>query len=354
MLCALPTVSFDRGAATSIGDWCGTEAVAAVHAPQANGDQARRLFMLEGLVPPTTVSALLEAARDGMRFEAELDTVDASATHLALIIKDGEAVDGRLATLLEPLIKERVLPYVRERYGCASCMVADALVRRYLPDERQSLSRHFDVSAFATAIMPLNPGEYRGGLYVQGAPSVDSRKFVEFGAGDMLFHQFDVMHGVQVDAGERYSLVMWFTDSEASMAAGHAPWVLEAAEHGNSDAQFVLAGFYYRGEFGVARDLGEAARWFKQSASAGHPLAQEWMATLHAYGEGVPLDYAKAAEYWRAAAEQEHASSQASLAYAYQCGIVSSARSEPRTCLIYSTGGIATECTAIHSVHCCP
>ena len=41
-------------------------------------------------------------------------------------------------------------------------------MRRYSPDARASLSTHYDVSACATAIVPLVPADqYGGGLYVQ-------------------------------------------------------------------------------------------------------------------------------------------------------------------------------------------
>ena len=137
----------------------------------------------------------------------------------------------------------------------------------------------------------------------------------------MVTHQFDVMHGVQVDGGERYSLVIWFSESEAARAAGSAPWVERAAEAGNSDAQFILAGFYYRGEFGKERDIDSAVHWFGESAARGNPLAQLWMATLYANGEGVEQDYTQAVVHWRAAAEQEHASAQFSMGWAYRDGL---------------------------------
>ena len=70
--------------------------------------------------------------------------------------------------LLAPALLERILPYVRERMGDSRVVVADALIRAYRHDEsRQALAPHFDLSSFATVIIPLNPGEYEGGPYVQ-------------------------------------------------------------------------------------------------------------------------------------------------------------------------------------------
>lgn len=141
----LPIVSFDRQRPVSLSSWHGTEASAEVLGTLQEGySQVRRLYILKSLIHPHTVSSLLEAAREGVvSFQAEPDTVDASASYLAVIIQDGKTIDQRLASMLQPYLDECILPYVRQRYGCSSCVVADALVRRYLPDERTSLGRHF-------------------------------------------------------------------------------------------------------------------------------------------------------------------------------------------------------------------
>jgi len=161
------------------------------------------VHVLHGLVSPGSLAALREAAREAM-FESEGDTVDGSATYLAPLIESGRVVGrGPLTRLAQPVLEERVLPYVRERTGCGGAVVCDALVRRYLPGERLGLSAHFDVSAFATAVLPLSPpGEYAGGFYVQSEAHASSRRFVPLGEGDLCMHQYDVMHGVDVRGGE--------------------------------------------------------------------------------------------------------------------------------------------------------
>ncbi|KAL3917133.1 MAG: hypothetical protein SGPRY_006526 [Prymnesium sp.] len=258
---------------------------------------------------------------------------------MSVLIEQGRPTNTRLSPLLQ-LISDTILPYARHTYGAKLC-VADALVRRYLPGERQALGQHFDVSAFATAILPLNPGSYVGGLYVQGGASAASRRYVEFEPGDLVTHQFDVMHGLDVmhvvqdsalsltswftssiwlEGGERYSLVVWFSESEEALALGSAPWVERAARAGSSEAQFILAGFHYRGEFGAPLDLAAAVRWFQMSAEGGSALGMLWMATLYANGEGVPRDESKAIHFWRQAAEQDHASAQHALGCAYRDG----------------------------------
>jgi hypothetical protein len=50
-----------------------------------------------------------------------------------------------------------------------------------------------------------------------------------------------VMHGVEVTAGSRYSLVLWLSDSEASVRTGATPWLKIEAERGDAYAQFLYA-----------------------------------------------------------------------------------------------------------------
>ena len=244
------------------------------------------LHLLPGLLPPDEVSAVLRAATRRLEFDETPDTVDAEATYLCRVISDGEAVDAEMEAALAPLLEERLLPFVRARFGCSTACVADVLIRRYLPSERRSLSAHFDVSAFATCIVPLSEAhEYEGGLYVQAVPGVDSRRYLDLQAGDALVHRFDTMHGVDVQGGSRFSLVAWFSDSLHSIHANTAPWVEVAARQGNAAAQFVLSGFHYRGEFGYAMAVEEAVRCLTASAKQGNPLAQLHLGSMCSCGE---------------------------------------------------------------------
>lgn len=145
------------------------------------------------------------------------------------------------------------------------------------------------------------------------------------------------MHGVHVTAGERYSLVLWFSESDAARRAGACPWVRRAAEAGdngdNGDragsgrsgghpaAQFILGTLHYDGLFGEVRDAAQAARWFSRAAHGGSAHAQLWLATMYANGEGgLPPDCATAREHWRAAADAGLAAAQFALATAYEYG----------------------------------
>lgn len=56
-----------------------------------------------------------------------------------------------------------------------------------------------------------------GALYVQAAAGIESRRLVGLQRGEVLLHQWDVMHGVHVTRGERYSLVLWCSAPAATL-----------------------------------------------------------------------------------------------------------------------------------------
>ena len=254
--------------------------------------------------------------------------------------------------------------YVRGKYGCAAAAAETVLVRRYRPSERSRLEAHFDVTAFATAIVQLtDPALCRGGLYVQSVPGVASRRYVPLGAGDACVHRFDTMHGVHVPEGSRYTMVVWFGDGRSGEGSGEGsgggvggaasseeaeeateeangdgggggggtaaapiqhsdvrvPWIEAAASRGNLEAQFILGGFHYRGEFGygggaaggdppstaatptttptaptASTPVEAAAYWLGEAARRGQPLAMLHLASMADEGE-VPMALADAA-----------------------------------------------------------
>ena len=307
---------FGSASTATAGHWSGVAREAVL-----SGD--RRVIRLDGLLSPSEAAALLAAARD-TTFDEENDTVDDAATFLAPIIESGAVAprNAALAALLAPLVDERLLPFVRERYGSPGACVADALIRRYSPDERSGLRAHFDVTALCTCIVPLSaPDEYEGGLYVQPGAGAASREYVPFGAaGDAVFHEWDVMHGVRVEAGRRHSLVLWFAEDAACVADGTAPWIRRAAEAGRADAQFIYADFCRAGLFGAPRDAAAAAEWYGRAAAQGSAHAQYWLGSLLVNGEGVDRDLGRAEALWREAAAQELEAAQFALGCALRDG----------------------------------
>jgi TPR repeat protein len=63
----------------------------------------------------------------------------------------------------------------------------------------------------------------------------------------------------------------------------------------------------------TAEDYEQAAHVFRKMLELGDPAAQAYMGTLCETGEGVPQDYAQAAEWYAKAAAQGNAEAQESL-----------------------------------------
>ena len=319
--------------------WVGAEATANVV-----GSSGRQMHLLPQLLSGEEIASLHAAAQRCDAFTAEPDTVDKEATYQAYIFEDGEPARGaasEVAQLIQPIIEARILPYVRAKYDCPTACLADALLRRYQKDERTSLGLHYDIEAFATAIIPLSvqqqadqqpaaqqPADpallttYEGGLFVQGGASQSSRRLVRFAsAGDVLLHQFDVMHGVSLSGGTRYAVALWFSDSPEARAMGTAPWVADAALCGNADAQFLQATFAAQGRFGNAQDDTAAAAWLQRGATQGHALSQLGLGRLHLSGAFPGGSEPKVAvANFRLAAEQGHVEAQYALGLCYLDG----------------------------------
>lgn len=79
-------------------------------------------------------------------------------------------------------------------------------------------------------------------------------------------------------------------------------WYRLAAEHGEVDAQTILAGRLEEGN-GVTKDLNEAARWWIAAATAGDALAQYKAGRCFEEGNGVPASMEKAYTWYRKGAE---------------------------------------------------
>ena len=77
--------------------------------------------------------------------------------------------------------------------------------------------------------------EYLGGLHL--AAGTSSNRFVlPLSRGDAVVHQSDLLHGVSVASGERWSWILWYRDSSA------------CAEHGRVPSPFFFKPWPRRGE----------------------------------------------------------------------------------------------------------
>jgi TPR repeat protein len=83
--------------------------------------------------------------------------------------------------------------------------------------------------------------------------------------------------------------------------------------------QFSIGWMYLEGQ-NLPRDHARAASWFRKAAELGHPQAQVNLAMMHMEGEGVPADNAMAFKWFTQAAEQGAAEGQTALGMMYALG----------------------------------
>lgn len=107
-----------------------------------------------------------------------------------------------------------------------------------------------------------------------------------------------------------------YADGDYVVAIGH--W-LPLAESGDLTAQFNVGVMYDHGQ-GVARDAGEAEKWYRLAAEQGDAVAQTNLGVIFGQGRGVAQDHAEAAKWYGRAAEKEHGPAQFSLAILYANG----------------------------------
>lgn len=206
----------------------------------------------------------------------------------------------------------RTTPHVRDAFGCPECVVCSSLLRRYRADGlRSTLKPHVDETAFATAVVSLShPHDFDGGLVVQLGAHVASRRLVPLRQGDLVMHRHDVLHGVDVRAGTRFSLIMWFAWDAASCEEGTHPWKLAAAEAGDAVAQYLLGRdlLFGAGRSSLAAEA-EAWSWLQRSATQGCANSQLNVGKRLAE-QG---DLLAARHWWRQAAAQGSAEAQYNL-----------------------------------------
>lgn len=274
-------------------------------------------FMLRNLIRPDEVESILEHAAQALQRSLDRggsmspDSVDKHPTMWHYFIEHGQYT-GELDSLLQPIVTERLEPYARQRYG-PGALVCHCFVRRYLPEERRRLGAHFDHHAYVTAVVGLNPDAFEGGLFVQGEARSD-RAFVGLGPGDVLFHQYDLHHGVEVASGRRYSLVFWLMDSRESCVTGAVPWYQRSAEAGDSDAQHLWASCLASGEHSgrSGPDVAAAVPWFERSVAQKNVEAMNVYAAL-LWGDEAWRDDRRALALWKEASDLGYAKARGNL-----------------------------------------
>lgn len=97
-----------------------------------------------------------------------------------------------------------------------------------------------------------------------------------------------------------------------------AQWFLQGATQGNVDAQSNLGAMYRLG-LGVQKNPQEALRWFAAAAEKGDLYALTALGDMYLRGIGLPApDPARAAAYYKQAADKDYLPAQLALAKAYE------------------------------------
>ena len=151
---------------------------------------------------------------------------------------------------------------------------------------------------------------------------------------------------VKAQAGLGFMYLNGFGVAEDTEAA--FVWFVEAANGGDADAMFVIANLYFFGEGGRPQNFSAAAEWYAvaeetlpggraqvqaevygklatqlviiaDDAEGGNPTAQVVLANRY-FAEGDLQDIAKAAFWYRRAADQGHQVAQFKLGEIYQFG----------------------------------
>jgi TPR repeat protein len=89
---------------------------------------------------------------------------------------------------------------------------------------------------------------------------------------------------------------------------------------GDPAAEYNLAVLYSRGDEGLPLDWALAASWFRKSADAGNPPAQFNLGVLYQKGLGVERDASEAVKWYRSAAESGYAAAEYNLGVALADG----------------------------------
>ncbi len=90
--------------------------------------------------------------------------------------------------------------------------------------------------------------------------------------------------------------------SQADAGNPHALQELRSfARAGNAAAQFDLGQAYYDGQ-GVPQNYAKAAEWYRKAAMQRYAVAQGKLGAMYYGGQGVPQNYAKAVKWIRKAA----------------------------------------------------
>jgi hypothetical protein len=237
------------------------------------------------LLSPNTTQTFLEQVRvmeENGWLSTNPDSVDGlPSLHLNLVSNGAPRVppdtteglnDFQLGTqllikIVQPHIYNKLLPEVNKLLNTTCIRVSDIFLRRYGQGicgnvTRNGISAHYDVFSRVTSVIALDDtaADGRNGLFTTAISRSDKtgqrqqttgrtsnhaslRRFFPLNKGDGVVHTWDVLHGVDMEAGlDRTSLIVWFTTTDEQEENTAAPWLVKHPDLEIDDvAQFVLA-----------------------------------------------------------------------------------------------------------------
>jgi hypothetical protein len=160
---SLPRIAFDASAC-----------VDGMHERRAR--LPKRAYLIPSLLSRDQAALVRRLAESDptAQFARDPDTVDRLPTFECAVFDGGKPVATSVCRVLEPVVTERLLPYLRKRFDCPSLELSQALIRRYLPTERREHPAHFDAHATATVVVSLcDPEDYVGGYYARACVEIE-------------------------------------------------------------------------------------------------------------------------------------------------------------------------------------
>jgi len=219
------------------------------------------VYWLRSLFTPAE-SARLVRLLEHASFGTQADsTDDAPAYEIYLNEEQATEKDQQLVTVARNFVASRfaqcVAPFVRKKFGCAACVPCAKLVQRYRRDERTEMVAHRDLVSSVTVVVELQRAQqqpaggaetFGGGLFIKSGEDDPQTNFVPMRPGDGFLHNYELLHGVKISCDDcsRYSLIVWFQESEAKCLAGGPVEAAEqmfrrSAEAGVSEGRFSYA-----------------------------------------------------------------------------------------------------------------
>jgi uncharacterized protein len=128
--------------------------------------------------------------------------------------------------------------------------------------------------------------------------------------------QFWAKHGSAVAQRE---LALAYED-KVDTATDAVFWFTKAAQGGDKEGAYVLAGAYYNGKLGLAKDPVLAAQWYGKAAAQDDERAALMLSRMAKYGEGMPQDLKQSVSWLQQASANGNAQAMFLLSNAYASG----------------------------------